>query len=153
MPLHFSKGWSGSFLEIELCWRAGRWRKHRQAQYSSLTMCHSKALKISVPETPGLLLNLGHWQHKALLKAPARDTDLPRTIPHLRDTATANSALHNYDNLGLGSFFIVISCSAPAVVVSLAEVSSQRQSLYQKASDLPSALPPALIRCLFSSPL
>lgn len=33
---------------------------HRQAQFSSLTMCHSKALKISVLDTPSLLLNLGH---------------------------------------------------------------------------------------------
>lgn len=43
---------------------------HRQAQFSSLTMCHSKALKISVLEAPGLLLNLGHWQHKPCWRHP-----------------------------------------------------------------------------------
>lgn len=73
----------------------------RQTQFSSLTMCHSKPLKISVLETPGFLLNLGHWQNKALLKAPMCDTDLLRTIPHARDITSVKSVLHNY-KLGLG---------------------------------------------------
>lgn len=80
---------------------------HREAQFSSLTMCHSKALKISVLETPGLLLNLGHWQHKVLLKAPACDADPPRTVPHPSDTAMAKSALHNYNNLGFRVFLLL----------------------------------------------
>lgn len=79
---------------------------HRQAQFSSLTMCHSKALKIAALETPGLLLNLGHWQHKALLKAPMCDADPPWTIPHPRDTSRAKSVLHNYNSLGLQGFFL-----------------------------------------------
>jgi len=114
---------------------------HRQAQFSSPTMCHSEALKISVLETPGLLLNVGHWQHKALLKAPVCDTGPARTTPHPRGTAMSQSVLCNCNNLGFRGFFIIISCSNPEVLVSLARVSSQRQAQYQKASDLPSALP------------
>lgn len=80
----------------------------RQAQFSSLTMCHSKASKISVLETLGLLLNLGHWQYKALLKAPTCDTDPSRTIPHLRGTVMAKSALSNCNDLSFRDFFFLI---------------------------------------------
>lgn len=115
---------------------------HRQAQFSSLTMCHSKALKISVLQTPGLLQNLGHWQHKDLLKAPACDTDPPRTIPHPRDAATAKSACIFTTIWDSGFFFIIIiSCPAPAVLVSLARVFLTKAIPVPEASDLPSALP------------
>lgn len=121
----------------------------RQAQFSSLTMCHSKALKISVLDTPGLLLNLGHWQHKALLKAPTCDADPSRTIPHLSDGQTCTMQLQWFELQGFFflNFFLLLFLVQP--LQSLAHISSQKQSLYQKASDLPSALPQALIRSLF----
>lgn len=58
----------------------------------------------------------------------------------------AKSALCSCNDLSFRDFFfliffIIIPCLALAVLVSLAQISSQRQSLYQKASDLPSALP------------
>lgn len=107
---------------------------HTQAQFSSLTMCHSEVLKISMLETPGPLLNLGHWQHKDLLQAPMCDTGPPRTTHHPRDTAIATSAPCNWKIWASGVVFIMvviitvaISCSAPEVLVSLARVSWQRQ--------------------------
>lgn len=143
-PLGFSKRRAGSFLENDLCWRAGRWQQPQTSPVLLLDHVSLKSLEdlcAGDPRSPpesGSLAAQSPAEGTHVWLRPIKDHSSSQWWPNLHCAFAmiwASGIVFPY------FFLIIISCSALAVLVSLAQISSQRQSLYQKASDLPSALP------------
>lgn len=138
-PLHFSKGRGGSFLESDLCWRARRWQQPQTSPVLLLDHVSLKSLEDLCAGDPRSPPESG----SLAAQRPAEGTRVWHrpTKDHSSSQGHSDSqvCMHIYNNLGFRVFIIIIiiSCSAPAVLVSLARVSSQRQSLYQKPQICP----------------
>lgn len=107
-PLDFSKRRAGSFLESDLCWREGRWQQPQTSPVLLLDHVSLKSLEDLCAGDPRSPPESGSLAAQSLLKAPTCDADPSRTIPHLRDTVMAKSALRNCNDLSFRDFFSLI---------------------------------------------